>query len=115
MVGALQGIAVVPGLSRSGLTMTAGQLCGQDQATAADNSFLLSIPIIVASLVYEVWGAETVLTCGWGNLILAFASAFVAGLVAIKWLLKLVRRFDCRLFAGYLLLPGICLRLYIGF
>lgn len=115
VVGAVQGIAVVPGLSRSGLTMTAGQLCGQDQATAADNSFLLSIPIIVASLVYEVWGADTVLTCGWGNLVLAFASAFVAGLVAIKWLLKLVRRFDCRWFAGYLLLLGICLRLYIGF
>lgn len=106
VVGCAQGIAVLPGLTRSGCTMVAGQLCGLSQTEAADFSFLLSIPIILASLGYELLAGGTLGTVAWGSLSLAFITAFVAGVVAIKWLLNLLSKVDFRGFAVYLLLLG---------
>ncbi len=105
-VGLAQGVAVLPGLTRSGCTMVTGELCGQSKTAAADFSFLLSIPIIVASLAYEIMAGGTLGVVNWGSLSLAFLSALVAGVVAIKWLLNLLGRVDWRGFAIYLMLLG---------
>ena len=105
-MGFAQGVAVVPGLSRSGMTITTGRLAGMDAAAATDFSFLMSLPIICASLVYEIFRGGSVESLGFGNIVLAFVVAFVAGIIAIKWMLNLTRRIDLRWFAFYLLFLG---------
>ena len=105
-VGLAQGVAVLPGLTRSGCTIVTGQMCGMSPSEAADYSFLLSIPIIVASLAYELLSGGSLGTVNFGSLALAFVTAFIAGIVAIKWLLSLLSKVDWRGFAVYLLLLG---------
>lgn len=115
-MGLAQGVAVVPGLSRSGMTITAGRLSGMDSAQATDFSFLMSLPIILASLLFELMHGGSVQALGWGKIILSFATAFVAGIVAIKLMLKLTRKIDLRWFAIYLLLLGaslLCCNLWV--
>lgn len=114
-MGVAQGVAVVPGLTRSGLTITTGQLSGMDKDQAADFSFLMSIPVIVASLVYELISGATLVQIGWGNLVLAFLTAFAAGIFAIKFMLRLLRQVDLRWFAVYLFILGGGLLLYRWF
>jgi len=106
LMGVAQGVAVVPGLSRSGLTITTGRLSGMNGAEATDFSFLMSIPIILASLLYELLRGGTVEALGVGNILLAFVTAFIAGIAAIKLMLNLTRKIDLRWFALYLLLLG---------
>ncbi len=105
-MGLAQGVAVVPGLSRSGLTITTGRLSGLSSSAATDFSFLMSIPIILASLVYELWQGGSIRNLGIGNLCLAFLMAFISGIVAIKTMLNITRKIDLRWFGYYLLLLG---------
>ena len=107
VVGLSQGIAVVPGLSRSGLTITTGRLCGMNATHATDFSFLMSLPIILGSLLFELLRGGNLQTFSPGSVILAFVTAFVAGVVAIKFMVNLTRKIDLRWFAVYLLILGI--------
>ena len=106
-MGLAQGVAVVPGLSRSGVTITTGRLSGMTSGDATDFSFLMSIPIILASLVYEILKGGSMQSLGMGSVLLAFATAFVAGIVAIKMMLRLTKKIDLRWFAVYLFALGI--------
>ena len=108
-MGIAQGVAVVPGLSRSGLTITTGRLTGMSGTDATDFSFIMSLPIIVASLLYELLRGGSLQTLGFGNVALAFVTAFISGIIAIKFMLNLTRKIDLRWFAVYLLLLGISL------
>lgn len=108
-MGIAQGIAVVPGLSRSGLTITTGRLAGMKATAATDFSFLMSLPIILASLLYELLRGGSVQALGFGNVALAFITAFISGIIAIKFMLNLTRKIDLRWFAVYLLLLGTSL------
>ena len=105
-MGFAQGVAVVPGLSRSGLTITTGRLSGMSSAESTDFSFLMSIPIILASLVYELLRGGSIQNLGVGSICLAFVTAFVSGIAAIKFMLGLTRKIDLRWFAIYLLILG---------
>ena len=105
-MGVAQGVAVVPGLSRSGMTITTGRLSGMAPDAATDFSFLMSLPIILASLVYELLRGGSLQSIGVGNMLLAFGTAFVAGIFAIKFMLNLTRKIDLRWFAVYLLVLG---------
>lgn len=105
-MGVAQGVAVVPGLSRSGMTITTGRLSGMSATNSVDFSFLMSIPIILVSLVYELIRGGNLETLGAGSIVLAFITAFIAGIVAIKLMLNLTRKIDLRWFAIYLLLLG---------
>ena len=111
VVGCAQGIAVVPGLSRSGFTITTGRLTGMTFTESTDFSFIMSIPIIVASFVYEFFQGGSMQTLGFGNIVLAFVTAFVAGVVAIKTMQNLMRKIDLRWFSVYLWLLGVGLLL----
>lgn len=108
-MGIAQGVAVVPGLSRSGLTITTGRLSGMAATDATDFSFVMSLPIILASLLYELMRGGSLQTLGVGSVALAFATAFLSGIVAIKFMLNITRKIDLRWFAIYLLLLGSCL------
>ena len=104
LTGVFQGIAVLPGISRSGATIAAGRLGGLARPAAAEFSFLLSVPIIIGSALFE--GTELALTGGLGDvqvlpLLAGVAAAFVSGCVAIRFFLALVRKHSSLPFALY--------------
>ncbi len=94
LIGVGQAVALVPGSSRSGTTLTAGMLLGFKREAAARFSFLLSVPIILGAGAYKVWKDAPVLRgqAGWGlpTLVGTVVSA-VAGYAVIGWLLGWLR------------------------
>ena len=92
VIGIMQGFAVLPGISRSGSTISAGVLQGIDSEKATSFSFILSIPIILASLVYELfscfYNGGQFFVGSYINLIISFIIALVSGIFAIKIIAK---------------------------
>lgn len=109
-IGMAQGLASLPGFSRSGLTITIAMLMGMDRERAARYSFLLSIPIIVgASIAYPVLkiDLQEIITYNWGSII---AGTFVSGVVGyfcIKYFLKFLNKFSLSIFGYYCIFIGI--------
>lgn len=106
--GAVQGIAVLPGLSRSGSTISTLCLLGADKKEATEFSFLLSIPVIAASGVVEGYGAiksgsEMVFL----NILVGVFAAFLVGCFAIALVRKLAVQNKLIYFAVYLFIPLI--------
>ncbi len=99
IVGCVQGLAVLPGLSRSGSTVSAAALLGYEKEEAVSFSFLLSIPIIVASAAIDLL-TEGISSIPFLPLLFGFISAFTSGLAAVKLMLKITRSYDA--FAIYL-------------
>jgi undecaprenyl-diphosphatase len=90
-MGAAQALALIPGVSRSGATLSAGLFLGLERAAAARFSFLLSIPAVVLSGLFELAGiisGEDAPDVGTGALILSTFFAFVTGYFAISFLLR---------------------------
>jgi len=85
--GLAQSLALIPGVSRSGATITAGLAMGYTRASAARYAFLLAVPAVLASGLFEARkiGDETV---AWGPTLLATVIAFSVGLAVIAWLMK---------------------------
>ena len=109
-VGIMQGIAVIPGLSRSGMTISTLLIAGTKRETAAEFSFLMSVPIILASLVYELVSAKEKLALEILPTSIAFVTALASGILAIKFMLHVIRRVKLHWFSLYLcVLAFICL------
>lgn len=105
-----QGLAALPGFSRSGLTIATGLFCGVDRTTAAKFSFLLSIPIIIgASLVYPYLTLDLseVLTYNWGEIIIGTLVSGIVGYLCIKYFLKFLSKFSLNIFGIYCIITGI--------
>jgi undecaprenyl-diphosphatase len=106
-VGVAQALALVPGTSRSGATITAGLFLGMKREAAARFSFLLSIPAIVLSGLYGltelITGDESV---SFGALALATAVAFVFGYISIAFLLRWLATHSMMIFVVYRLVLG---------
>ncbi|MCD4670035.1 MAG: undecaprenyl-diphosphate phosphatase [Actinomycetia bacterium] len=104
-VGIGQALAIFPGISRSGTTISFARLFGIKREEAVRFSFLLSIPIILGSFLFEISrSAGEVFGGGSGvlwSLITGFIAAYIAGYFAIKYLLYLVRRKNLNIFALY--------------
>lgn len=110
VMGAAQGLAVLPGISRSGSTICAGLLCGEERSKVAKFSFLMSIPVILGSLLFEiVKGDFGVLAAENMALptIVAFISAFVVGILSMKFMLKIVEKGKYYYFSIYLIALSI--------
>jgi undecaprenyl-diphosphatase len=103
IVGAVQCLALMPGVSRSGSTMTAGRALGFNREAAARFSFLLSAPVTAAALVFELrkWRELLEPTIGVDCLLVGAVSSFIFGWLAIDVLLKVVRRYSYLSFALY--------------
>ncbi len=101
-VGVLQGAAVAPGLSRSGLTLAGGLVRGIERATAARFSFLLSLPAVTGAVLLDV---KDIVSGGTGlgplPLVVGAASAAVSGVAAIRFLLRVLGAGRLRAFAYY--------------
>lgn len=110
IIGIAQGFASMPGISRSGSTISAGLLAGADKEKVAKFSFMMSIPIIILSLfmeVYKIIALGQVVQVNVIGLILSFIFAFVVGVLSIKIMLKLTQKANFRWFALYLILISI--------
>jgi undecaprenyl-diphosphatase len=109
-VGFAQALALVPGVSRSGATITAGLFLGLDRTTAARFSFLLSVPAVVLSGLFElgsILSGEEGQHVSTGNLIIATALAFVTGYAAIAWLLRYLTTHSLMVFVVYRVALGV--------
>ena len=108
-IGIAQGLATLPGLSRSGSTIAACLLCGLDRSFAVKYSFILSIPAILGAAVLELGdiGAEA-LSGGQILIYLAgMAAAAAVGYVCIRSMLVIVRKKKFRYFAYYCFAAGM--------
>lgn len=110
LVGAAQGIAILPGISRSGATIVCGMACGLPRELAARFSFLLSIPAITGALTLQ-WSCEGLDKVGLLPLFLGFVASAVTGILALKLLMAMVRRGRLFYFAPYCFLVGLLILL----
>ncbi|HTK39719.1 MAG TPA: undecaprenyl-diphosphate phosphatase [Patescibacteria group bacterium] len=109
LIGAVQCAALIPGVSRSGATISAGLLSGFDRVSATRLSFFLGIPALVAAgALQSVKEFDNISAhgVGWGPTLLATAISFIVGYVSISWLLKFVSTNNFRAFVYYRVILG---------
>ena len=109
-MGVAQGFAVFPGISRSGSTICGGILSGGDKSSVAEFSFLMSIPIIFLSLVKEIYDISKegkILNINIPAIIISFLCAFIIGVFAIKFMIKLTKKVNFLWFSVYLTVISI--------
>ena len=111
VIGLVQCVALIPGVSRSGATISAGLFRGFDRTTATRISFLLSIPALIAAggeqAISEGGAIST--SVGWGATTVATVVSFLVGYASIAWLLRLVARRPITVFIGYRIVLGVAL------
>ena len=105
LIGLAQVLALMPGVSRSGITITAALFLGLSRSQSAKISFLLSTPIIAGAAALEI------LHLSWADiqapLIVGFLSAFLGGLLVIGWLMKYIKTHTFSVFVYYRILLGL--------
>jgi undecaprenyl-diphosphatase len=106
IIGSAQAAALIPGISRSGATISAGLFLGLDRVAAARFSFLLSVPAVVLSGLYELKDVGEKGGYGTGPTIIATLLAFVVGYASIAWLLRYITTHTFDFFVIYRILLG---------
>ncbi len=108
IIGISQAIAMLPGISRSGATISTSVLLGVDRERAARFSFLMVVPLIIGKVAKDILGGEISLESNQiANLSIGFIGAFIAGLIACTWMIALVKRSKLSYFAIYCALVGV--------
>ena len=113
VIGLVQCIALVPGVSRSGATISAGLLRGVDRVTATRLSFFLAIPALTAAGLYELKDVDTAVV-GVGQILVGTLVAFVVAYASIAWLLRFVQRHPITVFVYYRVALGLALAVLLG-
>lgn len=111
LIGLAQAAAILPGLSRSGMTIAAGLACGLKREEAASFSFLLSIPVIAGAGLIEgrkLFGAGGT-DAPLGPLLIGVVVSFLVGLVALRWLLRWLIKGRLGWFAGWVFAMALLL------
>jgi undecaprenyl-diphosphatase len=107
IIGISQAIAILPGISRSGATISTSVLLGIDREKAARFSFLMVVPLILGKMSKDILSGDiqtdstTLLP-----LIIGFIAAFLTGLVACKWMIRLIKNSQLKYFAYYCFIVG---------
>ncbi|MBB1251949.1 undecaprenyl-diphosphate phosphatase [Streptomyces sp. OF3] len=116
LFGLWQALALVPGMSRSGVTMTGGLFLGYERAAAARYSFLLAIPAVLGSGAYELKeiGGETG-QVAWGPTILATVVGGLVGYAVIAWFMHWISTRSFMPFVWYRIAVGVVILLLVGF
>lgn len=113
IIGIAQAIAMLPGISRSGATISSSVLLGNDKSKAARFSFLMVIPLIFGKIAKDILGGElTTEATNFTTLGIGFIAAFSSGLIACTWMIKLVKKSKLSYFSVYCVVLGL---LAIGF
>lgn len=113
-VGIVQGLAIIPGISRSGSTLFASLLCKLEREFAVKFVFLISIPTILGSLILELPDGIKQGMSGqsWGPVIVGVIVAFLSGLFAVKVMLRVVSNRKLKYFSYYLFVLAVCVIIY---
>ncbi|CAM3740458.1 MULTISPECIES: undecaprenyl-diphosphate phosphatase [Pseudoalteromonas] len=115
MIGMAQAMAMIPGTSRSGITMTAGLMLGMNKQSAARFSFLLAIPVIsMMGLYYTIELALGDHIVDWTTLILGAGLSFISAYACIFFFLKIIERMGMMPFVIYRLLLGAGLIIFLS-
>jgi undecaprenyl-diphosphatase len=113
VIGIAQAIAILPGISRSGATISTSVILGNDKTKAARFSFLMVVPLILGKISKDLFSGEisyentnfTILSVG-------FIAAFFSGLFACTWMISLVKRSKLTYFAVYCIIVGLIAIVY---
>ena len=102
LVGFGQALAMIPGTSRSGATIITALLCGVDRRTAAEFSFVLAIPTMLAASAYSLLKARNEISMdGLGLILVGFVTAFVVALLVVRWVVAVIGRIGFTPFGWY--------------
>ncbi len=116
VIGIAQAVAMLPGISRSGATISTSVLLGNDKTKAARFSFIMVVPLIFGKIGKVILGGElTFESAQMIPLSAGFLAAFIAGLFACTWMINLVKKSKLTYFAIYCLVIGLIAIGYVGF
>ena len=111
LIGLSQALAFIPGVSRSGITMTTGRLMGVKRESTAKYSFMLSAPIVLAATVFKLGDFIEYFTVASTTGIIAFILgvlvSFIVGIIVIKFLLNYLKKGSFKIFAIYRVIVGL--------
>jgi undecaprenyl-diphosphatase len=108
VIGLAQAVAILPGISRSGATISTSVLLGNDKTKAARFSFLMVVPLIFGKIGKDIFSGDlTYESSNFTALSIGFIAAFVSGLFACTWMIALVRKSKLTVFAIYCAIVGI--------
>lgn len=108
VIGLMQGVGTLPGVSRSGSTITGALLSGVKRSDAGEFSFIVSIPAIFAAFLLEAKDlGEVASSIGFVPLLCGCVAAFVSGFAALAWLMKLIKKGRLVWFSAYLIPLGL--------
>lgn len=112
LIGLAQALAVIPGVSRSGVVIVAMMLLGQSRSEAAKYSFLLALPTIVGAALFDLWKTQSEASLNIEEvqlLAIGSAAAFCSALLVLRWFIKFLSRHSLSAFGIYRLLLGLYL------
>ena len=101
IIGCTQALALLPGVSRSGITITTGLLCGYRRDAATRFSFLLSTPAIAGAALLHLGHLPKIMVSEWPIFAIGFASSGIVGYLSIAFLMHFLRRHTLNVFASY--------------
>ena len=114
-IGMWQAVAIVPGVSRSGATIVGGMMLGLDRAAAAEFSFFLAMPTMIAAFVHDLWEVRSHLAPERAlEIAIGFVMAFIAALVVVRPFLRFVGRSGFAPFAWYRIAAGTAILAAMG-
>lgn len=108
VIGISQAIAMLPGISRSGATISTSVLLGNDKTKAARFSFLMVVPLIFGKIAKDILGGElTYDSSNFTSLSIGFVAAFISGLFACTWMISIVKKSKLIYFSIYCVIVGL--------
>ena len=115
IIGAIQGIAALPGLSRSGATISMGLICQVRKKEAIKYSFLMAVPAVVGALIFELRDFQGLGALSLPQIVAGTTAAFLVGLVAIYYLIQAIIKDRLYFFGIYCLLVGsaVLIKVYL--
>ncbi|UFS72381.1 undecaprenyl-diphosphate phosphatase [Geomonas sp. RF6] len=114
LIGLVQSLSMVPGVSRSGATILGGLFVGMDRKNAAEFSFLLALPTMFAATSYDIYKNIAVFhKAEWDTIAIGFATSFIFGVISIKWLVKFISHHTFVPFGIYRIIAGVLFLLLV--
>ena len=113
-IGLVQSLSMIPGVSRSGATIMGGLLIGMNRKDAAEFSFLLALPTMLAATSYDIYKNHAIFNLGdWQNILVGFITSFIFAVIGIKALLKFITSHTFIPFGIYRIAVGVLFLLFL--
>ncbi|OGT99963.1 MAG: undecaprenyl-diphosphatase [Geobacteraceae bacterium GWB2_52_12] len=113
-IGLIQSLSMIPGVSRSGATIMGGLALGISRKDAAEFSFLLALPTMLAATAYDIYKNHSVFVFGdWQNILIGLITSFIFAVIAIKALLKYITNHTFIPFGIYRIVVGVAFLIFM--